>query len=449
METNYQFKIIDNTGEKINDILKAGNDGEFTIAQQDIAELKETTLQLGQEIGESISIHNTDEHAHPNRMMYRGEFTVDSLNEWSVEPIIGDVYTLSNSGVLDNQISGLFSTSKDLVVTATVSDSIVTIVLSCESMASLNKLCAFLRIGSSFRTNDYIYNITGIIDTYTFTCTTDNPVTGGSSVDDSGFVYVANPFEATTGDRLIFTSKGLEILTDESANSIKYYGDPNILPSNQDLFQFSVAQDTDGVYVATLEKLASGVTLPDNAELVFPYEYIDSIGRKYIVRYIGDSSSSSKNFKGNTKIKKAIFPSCVKKLGGQLFKECSNLTSVTFNGGVTMIGGSAFSASGITSITLPDTLETIGSSAFSNCSSLEMIYIPMSLIQINNEAFSGTISSTLKVYYGGNAETWGTITIGSSNSKLTNATRYYHYVNAQVLANIDYIAMMSNIDLDN
>lgn len=48
MGKNYQ--VIENTGSEINNILKAGETGEFTIAQKDIENLKQATQQLSEEI---------------------------------------------------------------------------------------------------------------------------------------------------------------------------------------------------------------------------------------------------------------------------------------------------------------------------------------------------------------------------------------------------------------
>ena len=51
--------------------------------------------------------------------------------------------------------------------------------------------------------------------------------------------------------------------------------------------------------------------------------------------------------------------------------------------------------------------------------------IPDSVTSIGNSAFMDCRSLT-SVYYEGTAEEWGRISIGASNSYLTNATRYYY-----------------------
>ena len=90
-------------------------------------------------------------------------------------------------------------------------------------------------------------------------------------------------------------------------------------------------------------------------------------------------------------------------IGDCAFYECSSLTSVVIGDSVTTIGGSAFSGCrSLTSIKIPDSVTSIGEWAFYNCSSLT------------------------SVYYGGTARDWAEISIGSSNTYLTNATRYYY-----------------------
>jgi len=85
------------------------------------------------------------------------------------------------------------------------------------------------------------------------------------------------------------------------------------------------------------------------------------------------------------------------------FYNCNNLTNITLSDGVTSIGNNAFyGCKSLASITIPDSVTSIGSYAFEYCTSLK------------------------SVYYGGTSEEWEVISIGSSNSSLTNATRYYY-----------------------
>jgi len=119
---------------------------------------------------------------------------------------------------------------------------------------------------------------------------------------------------------------------------------------------------------------------------------------------------------------------CVTVTGGKIlygaFYNCSMLTSVTVESGVTSIGEAAFyGCSGLTSITIPDSVTAIWGGAFSGCSSLESITLPF---------VGGSIKSASDKYqypfgyvFG---TTFGTAVqqsyYGSSNSTTTDT--YFH-----------------------
>ncbi|MCH5153179.1 MAG: leucine-rich repeat protein [Clostridiales bacterium] len=108
------------------------------------------------------------------------------------------------------------------------------------------------------------------------------------------------------------------------------------------------------------------------------------------------------------------------------FYDCGNLTHITISSGVTSIGSAAFyGCSSLTSITIPQGVTALGGSTFYGCGSLTRIVIPVSLTTIGNLAF-GQCDNLVVVFYYGTADQWNNITIGSSNTSLTNATRYYY-----------------------
>ena len=108
------------------------------------------------------------------------------------------------------------------------------------------------------------------------------------------------------------------------------------------------------------------------------------------------------------------------------FYNCTSLTSVTIGNGVTSIGSDAFNGcTNLTSVVIPNSVTIIGTRAFLGCTSLASITIPDSVTSIGSYAFYGC-SSLTSVYYNGTEGEWSEISIGSSNSSLTNATRYYY-----------------------
>lgn len=81
-------------------------------------------------------------------------------------------------------------------------------------------------------------------------------------------------------------------------------------------------------------------------------------------------------FKGCTSLKSITIPKTLKDVGsGSVFTNCSNLTSITFEEGITEIPAYLCATTGITEITIPYSVKSIGTSAFSDCSELRKITI--------------------------------------------------------------------------
>ena len=93
----------------------------------------------------------------------------------------------------------------------------------------------------------------------------------------------------------------------------------------------------------------------------------------------------------------------VTKIAKNAFRECESITNITIPDSVTNIGGYAFAdLYYLTNIVIPVTVESIGDCAFYDCTSLT------------------------SVYYKGTEAEWNNITIGTDNTDLTGATRYYY-----------------------
>ena len=85
----------------------------------------------------------------------------------------------------------------------------------------------------------------------------------------------------------------------------------------------------------------------------------------------------------NSKIKQIRIPAGIEEIGDCAFRQCKNLTTVTFTLGsyLKKIGHYAFSECKIMSITLPDGLTNIGHGVFFN-SGIREIYIPAGVDKI-------------------------------------------------------------------
>ena len=135
-------------------------------------------------------------------------------------------------------------------------------------------------------------------------------------------------------------------------------------------------------------------------------------------------------------------------ISDNMFRACTNMTSITIPETVTTIGDNAFyQCSKLTSIVIPDSVTSIGTQAFYNCSNLESVHLPNSLLSMGDTAFghcSKLISSGIE---------WPT-----NPSQITFGTNVFEYCYAlatvtlpdglqTVPANMFYNVGMSNVTL--
>ena len=117
----------------------------------------------------------------------------------------------------------------------------------------------------------------------------------------------------------------------------------------------------------------------------------------YPVRNISDGA-----FRDCSDLTSVSFPENMESIGQSAFENCTGLTSVILPEGVTTISRAAFQGcTGLTSVTIPSTVKTIDYYAFNKCKQLTTVYSYMVVPPaINYYTFSHRKSATLFVPYG-------------------------------------------------
>lgn len=100
------------------------------------------------------------------------------------------------------------------------------------------------------------------------------------------------------------------------------------------------------------------------------------------------SSEESPLWNYRSYVKSVTIADTVTTVGNNVFRGCTNLTTVDLGGGITKLGGSAFDGcKALTSIVIPDSVTSIGGWAFYDCDALMEIVIPDSVTTIGDSAF--------------------------------------------------------------
>ena len=150
----------------------------------------------------------------------------------------------------------------------------------------------------------------------------------------------------------------------------------------------------------------TGITIPDSVTSVYSnaFEWCTSLGEfkgkfaedngRILVVTDDDGNGYLAGF-ARRGVTVYSIPDCVTGIGGDVFKDCENLTSVTIGDSVTAIGNYAFwYCSSLKSITIGNSVTWIGGSAFKDCTSLPSVTIPDSVSIIMGSAFKGCTNLT-------------------------------------------------------
>ena len=139
-----------------------------------------------------------------------------------------------------------------------------------------------------------------------------------------------------------------------------------------DIYTYKVSSDNKVTITDCKESASGAITIPSE------------IDGKPVTRIGGDA------FRDCTGLTSITIPNSVTSIGGEAFRGCTGLTSITIPNSVTSIGGGAFrGCTGLTSITIPNSVTSIGTWAFGYCTGLTSITIPNSVTSIGVGAFEG------------------------------------------------------------
>ena len=225
---------------------------------------------------------------------------------------------------------------------------------------------------------------------------------------------------------------------DSSYGYVSMYA-KNVYTSESGLTKLSTTKDGFIVYAdeETQEYYLMGyvgddttITLPDSINgysyEIYQFAFINCSSIESITISNKVTSIGWQAFYGCSSLTRINIPDSVTYIDFQAFANCISLTDVLIGSGITSVHNYVFeNCSSLERVTIANGTTIIGKYMFMGCTSLENIIIPESVTNIGNSAFSNCTS--LKVlYYGSTEDKWENIVLGSSNSSLTNATRYYY-----------------------
>ena len=214
-----------------------------------------------------------------------------------------------------------------------------------------------------------------------------------------------NELQNNLGNTQVATNKN-----SQKINSLKYYGDSNVVPSDKSMFTFEL--NTDGKTAA----VKKGTTA--TGDIVIPYE-CEINGTIYPITRIGRVAFGDKS-----NITSVVIPNTVTEIQEYAFDFCTALASITLPDSLKTLGASVFNSCPFKSLAIPEGITTLESNAISSCVQLTSITLPASITTIKYNATYNCKKLT-DVYYAGTKAQWSEISIDSSNTYLTNATIHY------------------------
>ena len=97
-------------------------------------------------------------------------------------------------------------------------------------------------------------------------------------------------------------------------------------------------------------------------------------GLTKVVLNEGLTSTGGSVFKSCSNLKSINIPKSLKKINDYTFQYCTKLTSINLHDEITYIGTEAFRETGLTTVTIPRSVTSLGEAPFRNCAKLTKVY---------------------------------------------------------------------------
>ena len=166
----------------------------------------------------------------------------------------------------------------------------------------------------------------------------------------------------------------------------------------------------DDIVKALSEDYGVSADDPDLDEMIDDYIYANTVklAREYYDRNTADFGSKLAEFK--KELLSGLSDKVITTIGNNVFKDCENLESITYEGSpnegkkafylpntITSIGSNAFrncKSLDFGDVVLGDRVESIGTAAFMDCLGLKSIRVPISVKSMGQYVFSGCVNLT-------------------------------------------------------